>query len=650
MSAQAWARWTRKAPALMGAVIVLACAVAYSNAWRNPFVFDDCPNICENPSIFKLYPLGRLLSSSRSPGDSVSGRPLLQVSLALNFAVSGLDPWSYHAANLVIHAAAALFLFGIARRSLARKPKVSDRAALILAFFIALIWAVHPLNTEAVTYVIQRGESLMGLCFLAALYFAVRSWHSRRALPWQIASLGAYLAGIGVKEVIVALPLAVLCYDMVFNSCAPREALGRSKVLYAGLFLGWILLFYLAWSTGLGEARTGPLPYTWWQWLVIQTEVIWHYVRLAVWPDSLCLDYGLWPVPGFWRALPGAAGLAALAGLSAWGVWRKNPLGFCGAWFFLILAPTSSVMPLADPAFEHRMYLPLASLAAVAVAGAHGLCIRLLAARPQTRYKALAALAVCGLAVVLCLTAATMARNRVYASPVSLWSDTLKKAPGNPRAYCSLAYALVEEGKARQARGLYYQALAQDPGYGHAHYNLANLLARSGNLEEAVLHYKKALVAEPDDPAALSCLGAALGRLGKGREAEKFLLRAVSVCPGHARAHANLGIFWASQGRLAGAVAQLRQAHGLDPGNGEITIRLAQALEKASKDTESLALLEKVLAASPRSVEARLALGKALAARGWLDGAAYHFEKILAQDPGNQEAIKNLHILSKAQK
>ena len=122
------------------------------------------------------------------------------------------------------------------------------------------------------------------------------------------------------------------------------------------------------------------------------------------------------------------------------------------------------------------------------------------------------------------------------------------------------------------------------------------------------------------------------------------------MCPGHARAHANLGIFWASQGRLAGAVAQLRQAHGLDPGNGEITIRLAQALEKASKDTESLALLEKVLAASPRSVEARLALGKALAARGWLDGAAYHFEKILAQDPGNQEAIKNLHILSKAQK
>src|SRR5580692_7194183 len=174
---------TKATARILGAagIIVLAGLVAYHNSFGGAFVLDDQQAIVENASLRHLWPIWSPLHAT-TLNATVNGRPLLNLSLALNYAVSGLQPWSYHAANLLIHLLAGLALFGVARRTLERGG--AGRAALPAAGAIALLWTVHPLQTEAVTYVVQRAESLMGLCYLLTLYCFIRYAEGARRAGW----------------------------------------------------------------------------------------------------------------------------------------------------------------------------------------------------------------------------------------------------------------------------------------------------------------------------------------------------------------------------------------------------------------------------------------------------------------------------------
>ena len=277
---------------LAGVAIVLAALVAYYNSFSGPFIYDDVVSITENPTIRHLWPVGRVLSPpAHLP---VTGRPLLNLSLALNYALSGNAVWSYHALNLLIHILAGLTLFGLVRRTLLRQgnggqalqqPVLSKQfgeASMPLAFAVALLWVVHPLQTECVTYVTQRAESLMGLLYLLTLYCFVRGAESARTLNaerrtpnaespttnyelptterrrlsdyssslWMLASVGACLLGMASKEVMVSAPLMVLLYDRTFVAGSFRAAWQNHWRLYLGLAVSWLLLGFLVASTG----------------------------------------------------------------------------------------------------------------------------------------------------------------------------------------------------------------------------------------------------------------------------------------------------------------------------------------------------------------------------------------------------------------
>ena len=353
-------------------LIALATVAAFSNSFAGPFVFDDKPAIAANPTIRHLWPLWKAVCPPNR-GESVTGRPLLNLSLAVNYAISELDVWSYHATNLAVHLLGSLLLFGILRRTFLL-PAMREQwgaVATPLAFVIALFWAIHPLQTESVTYIVQRAESLVGLFYLLTLYCFLRGVGSARTVVWHTGAILACLLGMASKEVMVSAPLIVLLYDRTFLAGSFREAWRRRGRFYAALAGTWLLLGWLVISAGGRGGTAGfGVGISWWAYLCTQFGAIVHYLRLCAWPHPLLLDYGHGTAHGVGEILPYAIVLGLLGAATVAALCRWPKVGFLGAWFFAILAPTSSVVPVATQTVaEHRMYLPLAAVLTGLVVG-----------------------------------------------------------------------------------------------------------------------------------------------------------------------------------------------------------------------------------------------------------------------------------------
>jgi tetratricopeptide (TPR) repeat protein len=526
--------------ALLWALPICAGLYAYHNGLHGPFIFDDVNAIPGNPTIRRLWPI---LSAAQPPG--TAGRPVVNLSLAINYALGGLNVWGYHAFNLGIHLLTALVLYGVVRRTLLR-PDLRTRYgkdAPWLAVAVALLWVVHPLATECVTYTIQRTEVLMGLFFLLTLYCVIRGAESARAGAWYAAAVASTALGMGSKEVMAAAPLVVLAYDRLFLSKSFAEALRRRWGLYAGLAAGWLLFAALAHSRmGTDIARLHQSDVTPWNYATTQAGVILYYLRLAFWPHPLVADYDDWPLAkSVATVVPAALVVLTLVGLTLWAFLRRLPLSFLGVWFFVILAPTSSFWPLLTQfAAERRMYLPLAAVITLVVLGGHALMAKVWSRLrwPPTLERVIEV----GMLVVAVATLAqvTVRRNEDYQSAVSFWSDVVAKRPNNARGHNNLGTYLERQGKIDQAVAEYSEAIRLDPNYAQAHYNLGTVLASQGKLDEAIDRYSEALRLYPNYPEAHNNLGAALATQGKFKEAAAHFAEAVRLKPNLSGARENL--------------------------------------------------------------------------------------------------------------
>src|SRR5688500_12290270 len=277
-------QWTR------AVVLVIAGLVVYANGLGGPFVYDDFSAIVSNDQIRRLAPLSEPLSPPRDT--PVAGRPLVNLSLALNYAVSGLDPRGYHLTNLAIHLLAALALFGVVRRTLDFDTTDALRArSRDVAFVCALVWMLHPLNTEVVNYVTQRTSSLKGLMYLLTLYCSIRALGRSRA-GWQAAAMLACAFGMACKESMATAPLMVALYDRVFVYSSFRAAVRQRGRLYTGLAATWLILAALLLSGPRGTVGFGAGVGAW-TYLLNQAAMIVDYLRLTILPRALVLDYGV---------------------------------------------------------------------------------------------------------------------------------------------------------------------------------------------------------------------------------------------------------------------------------------------------------------------------------------------------------------------
>lgn len=472
--------------------IVLATTAAYANSFQGAFVFDDIDAIVNNPFIRRLAPFGFVFHFL-----SLHMRPLTDLSLAVNYHFGQLNPMGYHLVNFVIHVMAALTLFGIVRRTLLSE-RLKERfgsAATALAFITALVWAVHPLATESVTYVVQRAESLMGLFFLLTLYCVIRGRSGGRL--WNYLAVLACALGMASKQVMVVAPVVVLAYDRIFISTSFRQ-LAKRWPMYLGLAATWGILVWLIMSNQSGgTAGFANREWTWWSYLATQMGAIAHYLRQVFWPSGQCLDYG-WPAAQtVGEIVPPALLIVALACLTLWALWRKPGMAFLGVAFFLILAPTSSIMPIADAAAEHRMYLPMAAVLTAAIVLAFLAGQGVVRQRPAWGkvMSCFAWSAISMAAVGLVVT--TICRNSVYRSPLALWQDAVEKYPLNARAHLNVGDALRAERDYPKAVQAFSQSLLLDPDNAKAYGNRAVAYASQNKPDKAVKDLDKAIELAP---------------------------------------------------------------------------------------------------------------------------------------------------------
>jgi len=646
--------------ALAAAVICLAITAAYHDSFRGPFVFDDEPAVLQNPTIRQFWPVWRLLAPP--PDLTVSGRPLANVTLALNFAVSGAGPWSYHAFNLLVHMLAALTLFGVVRRTLAgarspllpaankpsgkRTPGAAARRSsspppapaaapraghpTFLALAIALVWALHPLQTEAVTYVVQRVESLMSLFLLLTLYCFIRSVDAPRPRRWQAGAIIACYLGAGTKEVIALAPILVLLYDRTFiagSLAAAWRQRGRVHMALAGT---WVILAVMVASTGWDRNGTsgfdiGIPPSAYW---MTQFEAVARYLALSFWPHPLVFEYGT-----LWRhhaaeVLPFAAVVVPLAAATLLALVRWPVACFLGAWFFGILAPTSVMPGRIQMIVEHRMYLPVASV------------ITLVGVMVAARWGRIGILAL--LAWAAALGGLTESRNSVYRSARSLWTDTVARRPENDRAQNNLANALVDEGLIADGIAHYQTALRLRPAYPEAHSNLGNALLKAGRGPEAIAECLASLKLQPDYAKAHNNLANALLEAGRIEEAISHYKRALELKPGDAKTHYNLGNAWLKMGRTQDAIAEYETALRLEPDDAEARYNLGNGLFAANRVPEAMEQYLRALRLKPGYRDARTNLGNALLQEGRTQEAITQFEAVLQANPEYAEGHNNL--------
>jgi tetratricopeptide (TPR) repeat protein len=667
--------------------------LAWSNSFSAPFELDDDPSIVRNLTIRHLGS-GAWLFPPAHAGETVGGRPVLNLSLALNYAAHGLDVRGYHVANLAIHLGGALLLFGIVRR-LAGYSDVRARLGVSsawLAWCVAAIWAVHPLQTQAVTYIVQRAESLMSFFFLLTVYAFVRAAEgvtdpgiatslrpalagtraapanvsTRRTLAWSVLSVIACAAGMATKENMVAAPVVVWCFDRAFFSRGFSAAFRQRRGYYVALAATWVPLATLVLGTGGNRGGTSgfDVGVRWLDYWLTQVPAMARYLSLSFWPSGLVFEYGMEPAV-IWGSLllPGVVVLAVLVGCG-YAMVRLPRVGAVGLAGLAILAPTAIVPGTLQSIVEHRMYLPLASVVVlVAIAACRVL--------GRTRGALLLAGA---LAMVGAFASLTAARNTVYRSELALWRDSATKRPGNPRAQNNLALALQQAGQTEEAMAHFRRAIALQPNHAFAHHNLGLLLLTRHDPKGAAEHFSAAVAADPSFVDARINWGVALVQLGRRAEAKRQFQRALQEAPDAADAAANLAGLLIDEGEIvpanrlvqvalerapemaeahflqgrllerdspAAAEREYRAAVQLKPGLADAQVALGTLLAGRDELAAAEACYRRALESDAALAAAHFGLGNALAAQQRIDEAMREFDATLQLAPSNLEARGN---------
>jgi tetratricopeptide (TPR) repeat protein len=651
--------------------LAMAGILAYANSLSNPFVFDDQASIVDNDRIRHVWNLSSVLFPEREL--AVAGRPLVNVSLAINYALGGSDVVGYHVWNILIHVVCALLLFGIVRRTLQWSHRTTPLAArgTYVAFAAALLWVLHPLNSEAVDYVIQRTESMMALFYLLTLYANLRALTTNRSMRWQVAAVLSCAAGMACKESMVTAPVLIGLFDRVFVFDSWKQVVRTRWRFYASLATTWLILAGLLWSGPRRRSAGFFTDVSVWTYVLNQAQMITRYLRLVVWPWRLVANYG-WPLSlTLLEVLPSAVCVVGLLAITIVGLRRRPPLGFLGACCALILAPTSSVVPIAtEVGAERRMYLPLAALLVLLVVGVTWVWDRLKDRLPQAARTPKFAAWAAGLllaAVAATLAVGTAARNREYQSAVVLSETTVERYP-TPVAHAVLAEQLLFAGDRQAARAHLRLAL---PGAPRAHYLLGVELFKDGHLDDAIAELRAFIREQP----YLAHVIAAHGYIGKAFALQerwpdaigefREMLRITSFNPVaeqslaealfhhrefaeailHYRAYLDtepndvdvlneLGIALASTGKTDDAIQAFRRAEATDPRNGPVQRNLASALGITHNVAEAATHARQAVLLQPDDAGSHEILASLLEQQGHLEEATAEFERSLQLDPG----------------
>ncbi|MBF0336710.1 MAG: tetratricopeptide repeat protein [Nitrospirae bacterium] len=574
------------------ALILLIGIAVYSNTLTSQFIFDDIPNISENPLIkdlryFTDKSMVRDIPVIYNVKDFFYSRWMGYFTFALNYKLHGLNTIGYHAFNLLIHlinAISVYYLIVLTTQTpfFARNTPAGDYPrdcpVDLLALMGGILFVAHPIQTQAVTYIIQRFASLATLFYLLSVVFYIRARLAAKAnhmyALYGVALICAVCA-MKTKEIAFTLPVMIVAYEFMFLEGSLKK---RASLLLPFLLTMIIIPVSLIQHGGsvldadkMQESMqlASAQDISRWDYLFTQFRVITTYVRLLLLPVHQNLDYDYPVYTTLFRAevILSLLFIISLAGIGVWLHLLSNradrgdrrwlrPASFGILWFFVTLSVESSIIPIADVIFEHRVYLPSVGFILVL------LSVYMANKLQGGQRKLIVPVAVL---IALALSAATYARNNTWQSSVTLWEDIVRKSPRKVRPHNNLGADYYDQGRIDDAIRQYEIALKLNPDDLDAYLNLGNVYEKQGNLDESIRLYQAALKINPDFPDAHKNLGDFYHDQGRFDDAIREYQTAIRLKPSFTEAYYNLGVIYHKQGHLDEALRQYQQTLRLNP-------------------------------------------------------------------------------------
>ncbi len=610
--------------AMSAAALLLVAITTLAVYWvtlEYPFVYDDEYSILRNTQLRSLGNFGSL-------SELFKGRFLVNLTLVLNYYFGAYDVFGYHVLNMLIHSINGWLVFLLSYLLLSKLTRFHQMTAALSALFASLVFTAHPVQTQAVTYIIQRAASMAALFYLTAVLFYIKArdcYRSRMATPnhrrilYPTLTVLCAVCAMLSKQNAASLPFVIMAIEYMLFENSWRAWKRKLPWFVAGVVL-WIafILFSLGafHSAATGGTLVGnTLRLTQethrigrWQYLCTQFSVVSIYIRLLFLPVKQNLDYLYLFKDGFFDGLTPLAFLF-LAGVLGTGVWlrKKQPIITYGIlWFFIALSVESSIIPIKDAMYEHRLYLPMFGFVLIA-------SYLLFSISPNKPYRLLP-ICIC---LLVALGATAHVRNKVWKDDLTLWSDVVRKSPHNSRG----------------------------------HYNQGLALFKRGNIEEAILSYRNALALNPDYAEAMNNLGAALDQSGRKGEVQTLYEKAIRLQPDYGDAYNNLGIYLYSQGMYEQAAKAFQKAVSLDPSNSDAFNNLAKVLVKwgnACCETgdydKAIEVFRRMMKLLPENDGARYNCGNAYFKSDRYAEAILLYEQAIELNPRHASAHKNLAI------
>lgn len=548
-------------------VIFFSGVFIYANSLRSPFVYDDIHSIVENPHIRSFKNLGLAFTNPKITSlyfQQIMYRPLVTMSLILNYRLGGFDVFTYRILNLALHILNSILIFfivGLLFKNIARQ------FGFRIAIFSALIFIAHPINSEAVNYIICRSELLGAtfflLSFVCFLKYIAPDTSLKDSSSYYRSSLISYMFGLLSKEFVITLPFILLVFDFIF---LPFQSLNRWSKRFFKNYLGFFIisLFYMILRLTIirnliPTAHIRPL----WINLLTQIKVLGYYLRLLFVPTGLTIEHSVSESYNIFE-FPVIVSFSLIVLIILFTLRIRKRFGiiaFFIFWFFIILLPTSSIIPLYILMNEHRLYLPSAGFAVVLTTAIHNF------SKNYSLSKGFPTFRIIIFSILLILNILTIKRNIVWQDETSLWSESIRLNPTSSRSYNNLGVALTTRSKFNEAEEAFKKAILLNPNYGNAYGGLGFVYENRNRIDEAIEYYKKAIEIEPYLIEARFLLGQIYEKKGRIEEALKIFKEGLIINPFYANFYFHLGLIYQTKGEYEEAKRYFIKTLELDPRN-----------------------------------------------------------------------------------
>jgi tetratricopeptide (TPR) repeat protein len=623
--------------------LLLLGTLIYSNTLYSSFHFDDIASIVENSSIRNILNLHAIWNFCPA-------RFITYLSVALNYRVSQLHVFSYHLFNLIIHLSSAILVWWFILLTFstpAMKGQKIVAHAKLIAFFAGLVFITHPIQTQGVTYIIQRAASLATLFYLAAmsLYVKSRLWQQQRQNPsasrlFYYGSLLSAVVAMFTKETTITLPFMVLLYETCFLKT--EEKLNRK---YLAPFFATLLIIPLTMlitkSVNIMGIRvvspSAPTDISPWQYLFTQFRVMVTYLRLLFIPINQNLDYDYHIAKSFLE-LPVLSSFILLLSILTIAIrmrFKYRLISFGIFWFFLTLVVESSIIPIRDVIFEHRLYLPMVGFSFFAVSAVYYIF----------ENKTLKSMVIVLLIVTSCYAISSYRRNLVWGNDLTLWNDAVYKSPRKARPYNNRGVAYNDRGNFLQAIADYTKAIAISPEYAEAYYNRGNAYGKQGNVSQAIADYTRAIAISPEYATVYNNRGLAYDRQDNFPQAIADYTRAIVISPEYAEAYYNRGNAYSKQGNVSQAIADYTRAIAISPEYATAYNNRGVVYSKQDNMSEAIADYTKAIEINPDDAEAYYNRGNIYDRQGNFPQAIADYTRAIVISPEYAAAHNNRGVV-----